>query len=180
MSKFELRRATEQLCGVSHDEAHYLLVTKQGQGKFLDRIGSEQGCRQLSQLFYDRVFADKLNPWFLQIFASSTKSEAVDNQYRFLVQLLGGPALYQQKKGTYTRLVGRHANYGVNLKAARRWTEHMREAIEDHTFLKDDEEAKDMLHKYFIYTAHYIVIASEYMRPDQLSGGTNVDTGRIW
>jgi truncated hemoglobin YjbI len=180
MSKLELRRATEQLCGVSHDEAHNVLVNKQGQGRFLDRIGSEEGCRQLSQLFYDRVFADKGNPWFLQIFASSTKSEAIDNQYRFLVQLLGGPALYQQKKGKYTRLVGRHANYGVHLKAALRWTEHMRLAIEDHTFLKHDEEAKDMLHKYFIYTAHYIVIASEYMRPDQLSGGTNVDTGRIW
>jgi len=92
----------------------------------------------------------------------------------------GGPALYQQKKGKYTRLVGRHANYSVNLKAAQRWTEHMRLAIEDHTFLKHDEEAKDMLHKYFLYTAHYIVIASEYMRSDQLSGGTNVDTGRVW
>jgi hemoglobin len=179
MSKFVLRSATEQLCGVSHDEAHYLLNT-QDQEKFFDRIGSEEGCRQLSQLFYDRVFADKGNPWFLQIFASSTKSEAVDNQYRFLVQLFGGPALYQQKKGKYTRLVGRHANYSVNLKAAQRWTEHMRLAIEDHTFLKHDEEAKDMLHKYFLYTAHYIVIASEYMRSDQLSGGTNVDTGRVW
>jgi hypothetical protein len=37
-----------------------------------------------------------------------------------------------------------------------------------------------MLNKYFLYTAHYIVVASDYMRPDQLSGGTVVDTGRVW
>lgn len=33
--------------------------------------------------------------WFLNIFSSSTKQEAVDNQFRFLVQQFGGPDLYR-------------------------------------------------------------------------------------
>jgi truncated hemoglobin YjbI len=170
-SNYEVRRSN---CAVSPT------MNNQTEVKIFERIGLEEGCRQLSQLFYDRVFADRDNPWFLHIFASSTKSEAIDNQYRFFVQSFGGPALYQQKKGKYTRLVGRHANYFINVKAAQRWTEHMLLALEDHSFLKHDEEAKELLRKYFLYTAHYIVVASEYMRPDQLSGGTSVDTGRVW
>jgi len=42
-------------------------------------------------------------------------------------------------------------------------------AIEAHDALKDDAEAKEHLKKYFTYTAHYIVAAMEYMRPDQVS-----------
>jgi len=44
------------------------------------RIGGEDGCRELCELFYDRVFADAEAAWFRNIFASSTKNEAVDNQ----------------------------------------------------------------------------------------------------
>jgi len=40
--------------------------------------------------------------------------------------------------------------------------------------------ARDYLKMYFRYTAFYIVAASEYMRDDQLSGGTQLDSGRIW
>jgi len=122
---------------------------------------------KLSQLFYDRVF-DDTEQWFLNIFSSSTKQEAVENQYRFFVQTFGGPDLYRQKKGKYTRLAGRHANYPIGTNAANRWVEHMVLAIEDHDALKDDEEARKHLVNYFRYTAHYIVAAMEYMRPDQV------------
>jgi len=53
-------------------------------------------------------------------------------------------------------------------------------AIEDHEMLKDDEDAREALKMYFRFTAFYIVVASEYMRDDQLSGGTQLDSGRIW
>ncbi len=77
-------------------------------------------------------------------------------------------------------MAGRHANYNIGTQAANRWVEHMIDAIDDHEELKHDEEAKEHLKKYFTYTAHYIVAAMEYMRPDQLSGGTKIDEGRIW
>lgn len=166
MSKYELRAAASERAGVTYEES---LVATQGLTPNLyERIGQVEGCRTLSRLFYDRVFADKDTPWFLSIFSSSTKQEAIENQYKFLVETLGGPNLYQQAKGKYTRLVGRHANYAIGPAAADRWVQHMSEAIRDHTALQGDSEASDALEKYFRYTAHYIVVASEYMRPDQV------------
>ena len=40
----------------------------------------DSGFRALSELFYDRVFADNEAQWFLNIFSSSTRQEAVENQ----------------------------------------------------------------------------------------------------
>ena len=180
-----------------------------------ERIGAE-GIRELSTRFYDKVFQDEEARWFLNIFSSSTRSEAIENQYLFFVQTFGGPGLYRAKKGKYTRLVGRHANYSIGAKAADRWVFHMLQSIHEHPRMVEDVEAKRKLENYFRYTAHYIVIASEYMRPDQvgkipmyihtcldhpssmtvamssnyenltvfascqLSGGTQIDSGRIW
>ena len=180
MSKYELRSKTHTLSGVTYEQS--LLASTSLSPPLLERIGGIDGFRTLSTLFYKRVFADKSNPWFLGIFASSTQSEAIDNQYRFFVETFGGPTLYKDKKGKYTRLVGRHANYKIGVEAAERWVHHMECAIDDHEALKVDEEevAREYLKLYFRYTAYYIVAASEYMRDDQLSGGTQIDSGRIW
>ncbi|KAL7443852.1 hypothetical protein ACHAXM_009003 [Skeletonema potamos] len=177
MSKYELRDKTHSLSGVSYEQS---LLASALTPPLLTRIGGQDGFHKLSTLFYDRVFDDKENPWFLGIFASSTKSEAIDNQYRFLVETFGGEALYKEKKGKYTRLVGRHANYHIMSNAAERWLVHMTGAIDDHEELKQDEEAKEYLKKYFRYTAFYIVVASVYMKDDQLSGGRQIDSGRVW
>lgn len=189
MSKFELQERALNASGVSYEDSlrATLLVPS-----LYERLGTETGMEELSTLFYDRVFDDSANEWFRSIFASSTKAEAIDNQFRFFVQTFGGPDLYRQKgKGKYVRLVGRHANYPIGHRAADRWVEHMEAAIEEHSKLRhnsdDDEEtkqrikeSKDAMKAYFRYTAHYIVAASEYMRDDQLSGGTQIDEGRIW
>jgi len=168
MSKFELRQAASERSGVSYDES--TVATERLQPCIYERLG-EAGLRQLSQLFYDRVFADHQNAWFLGIFSSSTRQEAIENQYLFFVQTFGGPAVYKAKKGKYTRLVGRHANYNIGRRAADRWVEHMTGALEEHELLQKDDEARRALERYFCYTAHYIVVASEYMRPDQVSSG---------
>lgn len=44
----------------------------------------------------------------------------------------------------------------------------MNAAIDEHEELKDDADGKQHLKNYFVYTAHYIVAAMEYMRPDQV------------
>jgi len=161
MSKFELQRLALEQGGVSYEES---LKFTQLVPSVYERVG-EEGLRRLSELFYERVFADKETAWFLNIFSSSTKDEAIDNQYRFFVQTFGGPDLYRQKKGKYTRLVGRHANYSIGNRAAERWVEHMIEALGCSDL---DEECRIRLIDYFTYTAHYIVVASEYMRSDQV------------
>ena len=88
----------------------------------------------------------------------------------------------EKKGGRHTRLVGRHANYKIGVAAAKRWLEHMEGAIRDHENLGGEENdvARAYLVDYFRYPAYYIVVASEYMRDDQLSGGTQVDGGRVW
>jgi hemoglobin len=176
MSKYELQDDASKMSGVSFEESQ---VAMKLTPTIFERLG-EEGILELTTLFYDRVFQDKQEPWFLNIFSSSTKQEAIDNQFRFLVQSFGGPQLYKEKKGKYTRLVGRHANYNIGLRAAHRWNQHMQDALNSHSILQQDEEARSALEKYFSYTAHYIVAASQFMRPDQLSGGTKIDEGRIW
>ena len=224
MSKFELRDRAYKAGGITYEES---LKASRLVPSLYERLGKESGMEELSRLFYDRVFDDTENDWFVSIFASSTKAEAIDNQYRFFVQTFGGPDLYRQKgKGRFTRLSGRHANYPIGHRAAERWVMHMEHAMGDHPNLnpkfskqnsspdksnenrnlqnavkletasalkgedepKDDEarllmmidETKDAMMCYFRYTAHYIVVASEYMRDDQLSGGTRIDEGRVW
>ena len=134
-----------------------------------ERIGNEAGFQRLSQLFYDSIYdgigargggndSDRQNnnndddtddddAWFRGIFASSTKVEAIDNQYRFLVQTFGGPNLYQQKKG-HARLVGRHAAYPIGSAAAVRWLFHMHRAVTQHENLRDDMDARNALLEY--------------------------------
>jgi hypothetical protein len=48
----------------------------------------------------------------------------------------------------------------------------MEAAVKEHSKLIDDQEAKEALIKYFRYTAHYIVAASDFMRPDQVRLGS--------
>lgn len=165
MSKFELRERAYQNSGVTYEQS---LMAIDLVPSVYEQIGKEEGFQKLSQLFYDRVFLDKDATWFLNIFSSSTKEEAVDNQYRFLVQTFGGPDLYRQKKGKYTRLVGRHANYNIGNNAAIRWVNHMVDAMECHDVLKTNDELKTLLRDYFNYTAHYIVVSMEFMRSDQV------------
>jgi truncated hemoglobin YjbI len=167
MSKKDLQDRALLAGGVSYEES--LKATNEMVPSMYERMGTEEGCKELSRLFYNRVFDDSEASWFLNIFSSSTKKEAIDNQFRFFVQTFGGPDLYRQKKGKYTRLVGRHANYTISHRAADHWVQQMKLAMEDHSHLKDDQDAKDALYSYFQYTSHYIVAASEFMRPDQVS-----------
>jgi truncated hemoglobin YjbI len=182
MSKQELFAAATKLSGITHSQS--LLASTALSPPLLSIIGGPTGFHTLSTLFYNRVFNDTSNPWFLGIFATSTKEEAVDNQYRFLVQSFGGEELYTAKKGGKygVRLVGRHANYTIGSKAAERWIEHMECAIDEHDALRGEENevARKYLKMYFRFTAYYIVVAKEYMREDQLSGGNQMDGGRVW
>jgi hemoglobin len=166
MSKYDIHQKVWEQCGISYEESQRAIALEPS---LFDRLGTD-GIRRLSALFYEHVFNDRVAaPWFVNIFASSTKQGAIDNQYRFLVQTFGGPDLYRQVKGKYTRLVGRHAAFTtINHDAASRWMQHMTDAMKEHEVLSKDEEALNALEKYFRFTAHYIVVASEFMRPDQV------------
>ena len=76
MSKLELQEKTLAASGVSFHESEDVLKLEPS---LYERLG-EKGFMELSTLFYDRVFDDQESKWFLNIFASSSKAEAIDNQ----------------------------------------------------------------------------------------------------
>ena len=45
-----------------------------------------------------RVYDDE-EEWFRSIFVDPKKEDAIQNQYEFFVQRMGGPPLYSQRKG---------------------------------------------------------------------------------
>jgi len=51
----------------------------------------------------DRVFEDE-EEWFREIFAGSKKEDAIQNQYEFLIQRMGGPPLFSQRRGKVARV----------------------------------------------------------------------------
>ncbi|KAJ6844358.1 two-on-two hemoglobin-3 isoform X2 [Iris pallida] len=63
-------------------------------------LGGLQPFVDLSTNFYNRVYADE-DEWFRSIFAGSRKEDAIQNQYEFFVQRMGGPPLYSQRKGNW-------------------------------------------------------------------------------
>lgn len=163
MSKLVLQKRVYQTSGVSHEDAQRVFELEES---VFDRLGFN-GLRRLSELFYDAVYREE--PWFLNIFSSSTRQEAIENFFCFLVQTFGGPDLYRQRKGSkYTRLSGRHAAYNIGVRAAERWVQIMVDAMDKHEVLARDDKTREALTLYFRYQAHYIVVASEYMRPDQV------------
>lgn len=52
--------------------------------------------------FY-RVYEDE-EEWFREIFGGSKKEDAIQNQYEFLIQRMGGPPLFSQRRGKVARV----------------------------------------------------------------------------
>ena len=93
MSKQSLQRTAKLNSGVSYEESIEAIELRDP--SIYERIGKEDGFKRLSELFYERVFNSGSNvnsdghrrnkndeQWFLNIFSSSTKDEAIDNQVR--------------------------------------------------------------------------------------------------
>ncbi|RDX58437.1 Two-on-two hemoglobin-3 [Mucuna pruriens] len=111
----------------------------------------------LSTNFYNRVYNDE-EEWFRSIFAKSEKQNAIQNQYEFLVQRLGGPPLYSHRRG-HPALIARHRPFPVTHEAAERWLHHMGQALD--TTSDIDDESKVKLMNFFRHTAYFLVAGVE-------------------
>ncbi|WRX35417.1 Truncated hemoglobin - like 1 [Theobroma cacao] len=141
----------------------------------------------LSTNFYTRVY-DEEEEWFRSIFANSKKEEAIQNQYEFFVQRMGGPPLYSQRKvflltiswtGVYfallsfpcdtlaghPALIGRHRPFPVTHQAAERWLHHMEKALESTPDIDADSKIKMM--NFFRHTAFFLVAGDELKNQNQ-------------
>lgn len=130
-----------------------------------ERLGHETFV-ELSTNFYDRVYGDE-EAWFRDIFANSTKESAIQNQYEFFVQRMGGPPLYSNRKG-HPALIGRHGPYAVTSRAADRWLLHMRAALDSTPGI--DPDSRQRLSCYFRHTAHFLVAGKELVNRERLVG----------
>ncbi|RZC71728.1 hypothetical protein C5167_034918 [Papaver somniferum] len=117
----------------------------------------------LSTDFYTRVYDDE-EEWFRSIFANSKKEDAIQNQYEFFVQRMGGPPLYSQRKG-HPALIGRHRPFPVTYQAAERWLHHMQLALDSATDIDADSKIKMM--NFFRHTAFFLVAGDELKKPNQ-------------
>ncbi|XP_051136864.1 two-on-two hemoglobin-3 [Andrographis paniculata] len=112
----------------------------------------------LSTNFYNRVYDDEEEEWFRSIFANSKKEDAIQNQYEFFVQRMGGPPLYSQRRG-HPALIARHRPFPVTREAAERWLHHMQQALD--TTKDIDSDSKTKMMNFFRHTAFFLVAGDE-------------------
>ncbi|KAJ7966003.1 two-on-two hemoglobin-3 [Quillaja saponaria] len=117
----------------------------------------------LSTNFYNRVYDDD-EEWFRSIFANSKKEDAIQNQYEFFVQRMGGPPLYSQRRG-HPALIARHRPFPVTRQAAERWLHHMQQALDSTPDI--DAGSKTKMMNFFRHTAFFLVAGNELKIPNQ-------------
>ncbi|XP_062165238.1 two-on-two hemoglobin-3 [Alnus glutinosa] len=117
----------------------------------------------LSTNFYTRVYDDE-EEWFRSIFANSKKEDAIQNQYEFFVQRMGGPSLYSQRRG-HPALIARHRPFSVTHQAAERWLNHMQQALDSTPDIDADSKVRMM--NFFRHTAFFLVAGDELKSQSQ-------------
>ncbi|XP_024393913.1 two-on-two hemoglobin-3 [Physcomitrium patens] len=148
-----LQEQATRRSGVKQDDAF-----KIDEVNLFQRLGLDTFIK-LSTNFYARVYDDD-QEWFRKIFSSSTKEDAIRNQYEFFVQRMGGPPLYSQRKG-HPALIGRHGPFTFDEQGAVRWLEHMQAALNDTPEI--DADSKKRMFDFFKHTAYFLVAGKELM-----------------
>jgi truncated hemoglobin YjbI len=104
----------------------------------------------LSTRFYDLVYADT-EPAFRGMFPKD-KAGAIQNQYEFLIQRLGGPPVYSERKG-HPALRARHDRFAIGKAQADKWLVYMRQALDHETIPAD---ARTRLDEFFTDSASFL------------------------
>ncbi len=148
----------ERVSGVSRAEAFQI-----DRVNLYERLG-ERPFVALVATFYERVYADP-DAWFRRIFAGRPREAAVQNLQEWLIQRVGGPKLYTERKG-HPGLISRHMQFSVTGAAAERWLAHMEAALLEQQDAFDDR-SRQMLSAFFRHTAWFIKKGIESMRDER-------------
>ena len=114
-----------------------------------ERIGGDAALRQLTDKFYDLVFAHEL----ISRLFKSDKALIKEKQRLFLTQFLGGPQLYSEVYG-HPMMRARHMPHTITEDDAIAWLQCMSEAVGQ---LPISNELKDELFDRFPRTAFFMV-----------------------
>jgi hemoglobin len=114
---------------------------------YYEKIGDEN-LKKLIHDFYQGIRNDPiLKPMYKNDFEA-----AEERLYLFLIQYLGGPDLYNQKRG-HPRLKMRHVLFPINEEVKQHWLNNMKNALEESQIEKND---KEYLWNYFRQTADFL------------------------
>ncbi|XP_057799641.1 two-on-two hemoglobin-3 [Salvia miltiorrhiza] len=152
-----LQEKASEWSGVSTNDAFAIDETN-----LYEKLGL-QTFINLSTNFYNRVYDDE-EEWFRSIFANSKKEDAIQNQYEFFTQRMGGPPLFSQRRG-HPALIARHRPFPVTHQAAERWLHHMQQALD--TTKDIDSDSKTKMMNFFRHTAFFLVAGDELKNPKQ-------------
>lgn len=112
-----------------------------------DRIG-EENIKKLIHDFYAELKQDEvLAPMYKGDFEG-----AEERLYLFMIQYLGGPNTYNEKRG-HPKLRQRHMVFPVTEKAKQNWLRNMKTALDKSEI---GEPEKEFLWNYFKQTAEFL------------------------
>lgn len=114
---------------------------------YYDKIG-DQHIKKLIHDFYQEVRNDELlSPMYKGDFEG-----AEERLYLFMIQYLGGPDIYNQRRG-HPRLRIRHIGFPINEKAKEHWLRNMKTALDKSEI---NEADKTFLWNYFQHTGEFL------------------------
>jgi len=112
-----------------------------------ERIG-EENIKKLIHYFYQELRNDSI----LRPMYKESLVEAEERLYLFMIQFLGGPQHYNEKRG-HPKLKQRHMQFNIDENAKNNWLNNMKTAI-DKTNISDVD--KQYLWEYFVKTANFL------------------------
>jgi truncated hemoglobin YjbI len=111
----------------------------------------------LYEKFYAKVLEDK-DDWFRDMFQSSIE-DLIANESEYLIQRLGGPSYYTDRKGIPS-LIKMHYNVEMTPRTAEKWLEYMETTLEE-MVSEIDEPTRDVLMAYFRFSAYFMIASQE-------------------
>jgi hemoglobin len=114
---------------------------------YYNRIGDEN----IKKLIHDFYLEIRENELLSRMYKDGLEV-AEERLYLFMIQYLGGPTHYNEKRG-HPRLRKRHVNFVVDEKAKLSWLNSMKVALNKSEI---GEEDKEYLWEYFQNTAEFL------------------------
>lgn len=114
---------------------------------YYEKIGPEK----IKQLIHDFYLGVKHDPVLKPMYKNDFEA-AEERLYLFLIQYLGGPDTYNQKRG-HPRLRMRHIVFPIDEEARQHWLKNMKAALDKSTI---EESDRNFLWNYFEETAQFL------------------------
>ncbi|PKP49683.1 MAG: cyanoglobin [Bacteroidetes bacterium HGW-Bacteroidetes-1] len=114
---------------------------------FYERIGRDN-LRALIEYFYEGI---KTDPVLLPMYPGDLEAAEL-RLFLFMVQYLGGPATYSERRG-HPKLRMRHVTFPIDETAKDHWLACMQNAMKK---VDMDAESRQFLWNYFVHTANFL------------------------